>query len=250
MLNTLSVDRASTPRKLGALESSSPTLSTYADQIRRFSTRGPTEDELNKLLLADEGRIRVYYAPFEWVNPTAAVAIVGITPGKDSMLNAIRAAARALCTGESIDEALRQAKQTGIFSNMRVSIAQMLNELGLPKILGIHSALDLFGPRFDMLHPTSCIRNPVFTWSRKKQTWKGYDGHSPKLLKWPVGKRYIEKELAGELRGIPRALVVPCGEAVYGALRHLCAMKLLDGQRCLFWISTCVWCQRTLPEIL
>lgn len=180
------------------MEHSSSTFAAFADKIRELSANGPTEEELSAFLLKEDGkRIRVYYAPFDWVNTSAAVAIVGITPGKDSMMNAFRAAAAALRNGESVDEALKRGKQSGIFSNMRNTIAQMLDELGLPGILRIHSTIDLFGPRLDLLHPTSCIRNPVLVLNSKKQSkeqfWGNYTGHSPEFLKWHIATSACER---------------------------------------------------------
>lgn len=45
-----------------------------------------------KLTLAHDGVIEVCYAPFEHINPQARVVIVGITPGRTQMLNALKEA--------------------------------------------------------------------------------------------------------------------------------------------------------------
>ena len=67
-------------------------FSEFAKEIRNLSPTGPTERELQTFLLDDSGKIRVYYAPFDWINAGARLIVVGITPGKDSMLEAFRAA--------------------------------------------------------------------------------------------------------------------------------------------------------------
>jgi hypothetical protein len=35
----------------------------------------------SRLLLWEDGALSVYYAPWDWVNTTAKVMLVGITPG-------------------------------------------------------------------------------------------------------------------------------------------------------------------------
>lgn len=52
-----------------------------------------------KLCLAREGNIEVCYAPFEFVNSKARVVIVGITPGRTQMLNALKEARSQLDQG-------------------------------------------------------------------------------------------------------------------------------------------------------
>jgi hypothetical protein len=207
----------------------------FAGAIKGLSALGLTEGELQRFLLPESGgNIRICYAPFDWINTDAQVVIVGITPGHDSMVSAFRAAASALREGVSFDEACKRGKRAGSFSNMRSTIAEMLDEVGLPAALGIRRSDELFGSRYDLLHPTSCVRYPVFVWSRKKACWTNYTGHNPKLLSWWTSVRYIECVLADELRRIPAALIVPCGEAVTSALQHLAAGKMIDPARCLF----------------
>jgi hypothetical protein len=209
-------------------------FSGFAKEIRNLSPTGPTERELQNFLLEDSGKVRVYYAPFDWINAEARLIVVGITPGRDSMLNAFRAAASALRSGETLEEASKKGRRTGSFSNMRGTMAKMLDDIGIPEALGIGCSEELFGTRYNLLHPTACIRHPVFVLNKKKQQWLNYTGHSPKLLKWATSIRYIESVLAEELRQIPEALIVPCGEAVDSALHHLVEKELLQPDRCLF----------------
>jgi hypothetical protein len=209
-------------------------FSEFAKEIRNLSPTGPTERELQTFLLDDSGKIRVYYAPFDWINAGARLIVVGITPGKDSMLEAFRAATSSLRSSETLEEASKRGRQSGSFSNMRGTMAQMLDDIGIPEALGIDRSAELFGTHYNLLHPTACIRHPVFVLNKKNQRWQNYTGHSPALLKWATSIRYIESVLAEELRQIPDALIVPCGEAVDSALRHLVEKKLLHPGRCLF----------------
>lgn len=211
-----------------------PTFADFAETIRLLPTTQLQERDCQGFLFSEERGVRVYYAPFDWVDLSARIAIVGITPGKDSMLNGIQAAAAALREGRSPEECCRIGKQAGSFSNMRRNICSMLNELGVPAALGIQRAEELFQNRADLLHTTSCVRYPIFIWESKRQSWANYGGHSPDLLSWPLSRFYIENILSEELRQIPEALIVPCGKAVDQALVHLCAIRMLDANRCLF----------------
>lgn len=150
------------------------------------------------------------------------------------MHDALAAARDALHQGLPPEEASKRGKRTGSFSNMRRLIAAMFDELGIPAALGISRSDELFATKYDLLHPTSCIRYPVFKWSNRDHRWINYPGHGPSLLKWPTSLRFIEQILADELQQIPDALVVPCGEAVSEALGHLASKRLVDPDRCLF----------------
>lgn len=149
------------------------------------------------------------------------------------MVNAFRAAATALREGQTIEESSKRGKRAGSFSNMRPTIAEMFDDLDIPAALGIRLSEELFDSRCDLLHTTSCIRYPVLVWSEKKRKFVNYTGHSPKLPKWETAVEYIEHVLAVELQQIPGALIVPCAEAVDGALRHLSAQRMIEPWRCL-----------------
>ncbi len=93
-----------------------------------------------KLRLAQEGSIEICYVPFEYINPAARVVIVGITPGRTQLVNAIKEARRQLDSGMDHESALRAAKQTGAFSGaMRPNLINLLDCVGLHNWLGIDS---------------------------------------------------------------------------------------------------------------
>ena len=66
--------------------------------------------------LYDDGRLSLYYAPFEHLSESALVVIVGITPGRHRMGKACRAAREALGRGEPDADVLRSAKRAGSFA--------------------------------------------------------------------------------------------------------------------------------------
>lgn len=191
---------------------------------------GPLCD-ISRFILHDAPKLQIVYAPFDWVNTQARVAVVGITPGRHSMAAAFRAAGASLRGGKSVEQAARDAKQTGSFSNMRGAIASMLDALGVAAALRIESTFHLFGGKdAGLLHATSCVRYPVLYKNQKQQN---YTGHSPPLMKYATFVSYIENTLAPELQALPHALIVPCGEAVSQAIEHLARQGKVDATRCL-----------------
>jgi hypothetical protein len=77
-------------------------FAAYESKIRGLARRHPiTEADVLKprFRLEHDDRIEIYYAPLDWLRPTARIAIVGITPGKDTMTIAYRTAAHSLAAG-------------------------------------------------------------------------------------------------------------------------------------------------------
>ena len=68
------------------------------------------------LLMDTSGSVKVYYAPFEYINPSARIVLVGITPGPTQMANANNEARRFLLAGKSNEDAIQAAKSVGAFS--------------------------------------------------------------------------------------------------------------------------------------
>ena len=72
----------------------------------------------------------------------------------------------------------KRAKQAAAFAgSMRTNLLQMLDELGVPRRLGLDSASDLFGCGWDLIHTTSILRYPVFLGDMERN----YTGHNPRL---------------------------------------------------------------------
>ncbi|HLH06116.1 MAG TPA: hypothetical protein VKW78_02655 [Terriglobales bacterium] len=209
-------------------------FAAFAERISRLSPGTPSTEELKPFLLEETDRAQIYYAPLDWVNKSAKIIVVGITPGRATMLKAFQVASLCLREGRSWDEALKRAKQVASFSNARSAIGTMFDELGIPEVLGLSRSADLFESKQGLLHPTSCVRYPVFVRHRNSCELTNYTGHSPRLLDWETSRRYIKNLLGPELQEIPDALVVPCGVAVDSALRHLVDLKAIEPTRCLF----------------
>lgn len=195
----------------------------------------PTDRELtatelcvDSLLLEQSGDVAIYYVPFEAVNPSARLVIVGITPGIQQMAIACRTARDGLLAGDTIEEIMQRIESTASFAgSMRRNLIKMLNELGLAEALSLQSSADLFAERAELLQSLSVVRDAVIV------DGENYTGHKPKLLRHPSLRRYVDGRLASELEAMPDALIVPCGKAVDEALAHLVASSRLDARRCL-----------------
>ena len=159
------------------------------EDYRDFLSSLPARDEYDPgdllvpdLLIAEEGPLRMFYAPFDWVNESARLIIMGITPGWTQMELACRAAREALSQGRTTDEVCRVAKQQASFAgSMRANLLKMLDALGVPKLLRIESSAALFGGVALLLHTGSVVRYPVFVESRN------YTGSNPK----PLGQTHL-----------------------------------------------------------
>lgn len=179
------------------------------------------------LLVAEDGPLSVYYAPFEWVNPQARVVLVGITPGKVQAANALAEAQRALLTGASSSEALRRAKQTGAFSGaMRPNLIGLLDHIGLQRWLGLRSCEDLFGASGHLLQTASVLQFPVFL------NGGNYNG-TPDPAKHPLLRTMLVEHFGAMARALPDAVFVPLGPVPAKAISWLASEGHLTGTRVL-----------------
>jgi hypothetical protein len=203
---------------------------TLEELAYRLPENAPSslQDLPTELQLFTDGRIRIVYAPFGFVNPAAKVAIVGLTPGWQQARLAYQAAIDAIRHGASPIEAHRRRKSAATFAGlMRRNLIHMLDEAELHNHLGISSTADLFAS--PDLHATSALRVPVFY-----RDGEDYRGRNPKPTKHPVLVEMIEGMLVPELENVPEALIIPLGVAVSECLSHLCSHGQLEASRCLF----------------
>jgi len=115
---------------------------TPLDRFRSLITKA-TESELKNdptlggtLIMDRAGRLTVSYAPFEHIQRTARVVIVGITPGAVQASNALIAAREGILAGRSHANVFAQAKTFASFSGpMRTNLVAMLDQIGLAQRL-------------------------------------------------------------------------------------------------------------------
>ena len=190
-----------------------PLLRTLDAQALEAEIRQP-----NRLLIeagTHRGkRLEVAYAPFNHVTPGARIVIVGITPGRVQMRNALLEAQRQLHAGRSTTEALAAAKVFASFSGpMRANLVAMLDDIGVHALLGLPTTGALWNGAADRVHFTSALRYPVFV------DGQNYGGQ-PSMLTTPLLREQLERWLVAEMRQLPDAVFVPLGPKVAEALEH------------------------------
>lgn len=179
-----------------------------------------------ELLLATEGNLQTFYAPFEHINHNARITICGITPRHSQAFKALNEARRLLKAGSSVEEAKRRAKETASFAGaMRPNLIAMLDHIGVATLLGIDSCARLFDTHTHLVH--SALRYPVFI---KGDNYNG----TPSMLKKQSLREQIDTHLAEEVRALGgNCVYVPLGPKVAEAFEHLQHQGLVNPDQVL-----------------
>ena len=175
------------------------------------------------------GELAMYYAPFDYLNVDARIVVVGITPSWGETLAAWRVAREGLAQGLPWQRVLRLVKQEASFGGgTRRELVGMLDGIWVHAALGIGSTDLLFGPEAaGLVHATAVLRYPVLARGRN------YTGWNPPLLQHAELRAFGEGLLAGELRQLSGALVVPLGALVGRVLEGWIAEGWLERGNCL-----------------
>lgn len=190
------------------------------------------EDNLDaqddRLLIAKEGSLSIHYAPFEYINTSARLVIVGLTPGIHQATVSLNAFREAILKGESHEKALKDAKETASFSGpMRNNLINILNHINVNKVIGIDDCAQLFDIRRDLVHYTSVIRNPAF------KNGKNYSG-SPRVLSNALLNNHLNGCFYEECKQLPDAIYLPLGSEVVSVLEDMVKKDILCESQILF----------------
>jgi hypothetical protein len=159
--------------------------------------------------------LEIAYAPFDFVNLDARIVIVGLTPGRQQMRNALHEARRLLSTGASLETVAQGAKVFASFSGpMRNNLVHLLDNIGVARLLGLSTTGSLWNGNARFVHFTSALRYPVFLNSAN------YSG-SPDILNTPLLAAQLRRWFAAEMKQLPNALFVPLGPKVGAALNRV-----------------------------
>lgn len=195
----------------------------YASVLRSNqtpSTRDP------RLLIDSSVAVKIYYAPFEYVNPDARIVLVGITPGPTQMTNANNEARRALLAGKTSAEAIRAAKEIGAFSGepLRSNLVNQLNHWNLQKWLGLNDAAELFSKARHLMQTTSLLRYPVFV---NDDDYRG----TPDMIKHPLLRKYLLENFVAEVKELKNAVFMSLGPQVQKIFDRLIQEGILSNDR-------------------
>jgi len=153
-------------------------MSKYLKKIKSLKKISKSNIVSGKFLIAKKDNIKIYYAPFDYINPKAKIMIVGITPGLQQMLQSFE----VIIQGKS----LKEVKDLSSFKgSMRTTLIKYLDELKINKKLKIKSCESLFNKSSKHLHTTSLVKYPVF------DKGKNYSGSN--ILKKKILIEFIEK---------------------------------------------------------
>ncbi len=199
-------------------------FTNFESAIRRYA--GDPCDR--SLLMASDGPLEVFYSPFEWVNESAKLVLVGITPGRVQAANALAEAKRELTGGADARQALKAAKETGAFSGpMRKNLVAMLDHIGVPSWLGVDSSAALFdGKHAHLLQTASVLQFPVFV------NGGNYNG-TPDIVGTPLLRQMLLEHFAAMAKTLEGAAFVPLGPVPMKALRWLASTGHINPSRIL-----------------
>jgi hypothetical protein len=181
-------------------------MSKYLKKIKSLKKISKSNIVSGKFLIAKKDNIKIYYAPFDYINPKAKIMIVGITPGLQQMLQSFE----VINQGKS----LKEVKDLSSFKgSMRTTLIKYLDELEVNKKLKIKSCESLFNKDSKYLHTTSLVKYPVF------DKGKNYSGVN--ILKKKILMEFIEKNFLKELKTLKKAIIIPLGNTVSSTIEYL-----------------------------
>jgi hypothetical protein len=199
-----------------------------------------------RLTLSHDGALTINWTPFDHINTSARIVLVGITPGRQQAVNALAEARRQLLKGADLAMTAAAAKSTASFSGaMRGNLVSQLDHVGINRFLGIQTCASLFGVDYsatiwmrsfqpdcraavdaNLVHYTSALRHPVFVGG------ENYSGQ-PSMTKHRLLRDYLRRHLGAEARALPGALWIPLGPRPAEALLSLAEADELERNRIL-----------------
>jgi hypothetical protein len=179
------------------------------------------------LLIEQSGALSCHYAPFDYINRTARIVLLGMTPGTQQARNALLELRNHLIAGTPDEQALHKAKEFASFSGpIRNNLVAMLDHVGMSALLGLASCAELFTSRTDLVHLTSALRYPVFV------DGKDYSG-SPSIMSTSFLRNLSERWLSEEAEILKDAFWIPLGKEAKAAIDLQVARGSLSGDRVL-----------------
>ena len=178
--------------------------------------------------------LKVYYAPFDYVNASAKICLIGITPGRTQAFSALRKLRERIRAGDEPVRALQSAKIAGSFDGpMRDTLVRMLDKFMFNRLLGISSCRSLWSEHSCLVHFTSLLRYPVFS----GETCANYTGQQPKPWRSPFLSKLVETYFVQEARALQNCLFVPLGAVAHQMCERLVARGVIPKERLLVGIE-------------
>ncbi len=202
----------------------------YVSQMKAYQSLGSSDKKIlpTNLLMAEDDKFSVYYAPFDYINHDAKIVLCGITPGYQQADLALAEAKRQMLAGSSLNIAKRKAKETASFGGkMRGSLISLLDSIGVNQLLALDSCDRLFTTHTHYVHYTSVLRYPVFDGGGN------YTG-SNAILRRPLLKQQLDNYFVEELKQLPEdCFYIPLGSNVSLVFDYLIKQGKVKAERVL-----------------
>jgi hypothetical protein len=159
------------------------------------------------------------------MNPNARLVIVGISPGPNQIELAYDAVQARIKAGLSDELVLGHAKREGSFgaATMRPNLIKMLEHFGIPQLLGITKADDLWGVSWPYLHATSIVPHAAF------RNGKPFAGSFADVMASAPFRECFERDFAATLPLLgSEARYIALGPTPLAALDWCCHQGLLN----------------------
>jgi hypothetical protein len=203
-------------------------LSMSESELRRKANI-PDSDLIKALELSGEGAYRQFWIPFDDVNESAEIVIVGLTPGFQQAEASLASMRRSALMKLSPEEIATRAKAEAAFKgNMRSLGARLMDHFDLHRLFGLRSTAELFGEAAQRVHCTSVLRYPVV------KDGKNYSGDA-RMMSRPYLHGIALSTLPAEIERIGNPWIVTFGSSAAAAVVEMVAMgkiseaKLLTG---------------------
>lgn len=177
--------------------------------------------------ISGESRFQTHYAPFDYINKNAKIAICGLTPGKSQSKIALDSLKQSLDAGIEIEVALKTAKETASFAGaMRTNLTQLLDHLRINQLLDLNTCADLFSTQRNIVHYTSALRYPVL------KNEKDYSGDTA-IIKNDYLFDMVKSYLLKEINELGNCIWLPLGRGAQLAFERLIDEDLVDQKHIL-----------------
>lgn len=202
----------------------------WAERFDRniLSLSGSLDGYQNTLQMSESGTLKQVYAPFDYLEQDAEIAIVGITPGDYQTRVSMNSYRTSRIANKSILESLSIAKRTASFSGpIRTNLVRILDHAGLNASLRITSTNRIFHEGQRLAHFTSLLRYPIF------KNGENYSG-TPKPTKDAYLWSLVQDTFVKEFKSLNCKLWIPLGAVVQDAFRKLVADGEMKASSVLF----------------
>jgi hypothetical protein len=188
----------------------------FLEQFRDIiNKQGETAAKNAETLLASDGRDQIFYIPFEHVNTSARIVMVGITPGPEQIVLAYRTVSSKIKVGLADEKILVDAKKHGAFGGptMRPKLLQMTKHFRFAELLEIEKEEQLWADRADLLHSTSVVPHAAF------RKGKMFAGSFDEIQRSNIFRESFERDFVRSLSALsPDALYIGLGPTPLAAL--------------------------------